>query len=124
MSAVRTTASGIVILLQIVTFGIWGALWTWRTSEDLKKYNGDGLGPGAALALYLVSYTGVPTAIVLMFTMPSEIEKMYQRDGRPSPVSALWGLWFLLPLLGPIIWYVKVQQGLNDFWISKGSQPR
>jgi len=60
---------------------------------------------------------------VLMFTIPNEIEKMYQRDGRQSPVSTVWGLWFLLPLIGNIIWYVKVQRVLNEFWLSKGSQP-
>ena len=113
---------GIVILLQIVTLGIWGAFWTWRTSGDLKRYNGDGLGSGAALALYLVSYTGIPTIIALFFTIPNEIKNMYERDGRQSPISTLWGLWFLLPLIGNIIWYVKVQNSLNDFWLSKGSQ--
>ena len=55
-----------------------------------------------------------------MFTIPNEIEKMYQREGRQSPVSTVWGLWFLLPIIGNIIWYVKVQRVLNDFWPSKG----
>ena len=35
---------GLVILLSIVTFGIWTYLWTYRTNEDLKRHNGDGLG--------------------------------------------------------------------------------
>ena len=59
---------------------------------------------------------------VLMFTIPNEIKNMYERDGRESPVSAVWGLWFLLPLIGNIIWYVKVQRPLNEFWLSKGAQ--
>jgi hypothetical protein len=57
-----------------------------------------------------------------MFTMPNEIKNMYERDGRPSPVTAIWGLWFLLPLIGNIVWYVKVQNSLNEFWTSKGAQ--
>jgi hypothetical protein len=57
-----------------------------------------------------------------MFTIPNEIKNMYTREGRQSPVSALWGLWVLLPLIGNIIWYVKVQPALNDFWRSKGSR--
>jgi Domain of unknown function (DUF4234) len=108
---------GLVILLTIVTLGIWGALWTYRTSEDLKRYNGDGLGGVLGVVIYIL------LSIVLMFTIPSEIQKMYQRDGRQSPVSPIWGLWFLLPLIGNIIWYVKVQRSLNDFWLSKGSRP-
>ena len=27
----------LVILLEIVTCGIWGIFWTYRTNEDLKK---------------------------------------------------------------------------------------
>ena len=107
----------LVILLEIVTCGIWGIFWTYRTNEDLKKYNGDGLGGVLGLVIYIL------LAVVLMFTIPSEIEKMYQRDGRESPVSPLWGLWVLLPIIGNIIWYLKVQSSLNEFWISKGARP-
>ncbi len=108
---------GLVILLMIVTIGIWGFFWTYRTSEDLKKYNGDGLGGVLAIVIYLL------LSIVLMFTIPNEIKNMYERDGRQAPVSAVWGLWFLLPIIGNIIWYLKVQSALNDFWLSKGAQP-
>ena len=107
----------LVILLEIVTCGIWGIFWTYRTNEDLKKYNGDGLGGVLGIVIYLL------LNVVLMFTIPNEVDKMYQRDGRESPVSALWGLWFLLPIIGNIIWYVKVQRALNDFWVSKGAVP-
>ena len=109
-------STGLVILLTIVTLGIWGIFWTYRTSEDLKKHNGDGLGGVIGIVVYLL------LSIVLMFTIPNEIDKMYRADGRTSPVSAVWGLWFLLPIIGNIIWYVKVQRALNDFWSSKGAQ--
>ena len=108
---------GLVILLTIITFGIWGALWTYRTSEDLKKYSGDGLGGVLGVVVYIV------LSIVLMFTIPNEIKNMYERDGRQTPVTALWGLWFLLPLIGNIIWYLRVQQALSEFWLSKGARP-
>lgn len=108
---------GLVILLTIVTCGIWGIFWTYRTNEDLKKYNGDGLGGVLGVVVYLL------LSVVLMFTIPDEIRKMYERDGRESPVNAVWGLWFLLPIIGNIIWYVKVQNALNDFWLSKGARP-
>jgi hypothetical protein len=106
---------GLTILLMIVTCGVWGIFWTYRTNEDLKKYNGDGLGGVLGVVIYLL------ISLVLMFTIPDEISKMYQRDGRESPVSAIWGLWFLLPIIGNIIWYVKVQNALNDFWVGKGA---
>jgi hypothetical protein len=107
---------GLVILLTIVTIGIWPFFWTYRTSEDLKAYNGDGLGGGLAVLLWFFVHP------VVMFTMPNEIKNAFERDRRESPVSALWGLWFLLPLIGQLIWYVRVQSALNDFWISKGAR--
>ena len=109
-------STGLTILLTIVTLGIWGAIWTYRTGEDLKKYNGDGLGGVIGVVVYLL------ISPVLMFTIPNEIKNMYERDGRPSLVGPLWGLWVLLPLIGNIIWYVKVQQSLNEFWASKGGR--
>jgi hypothetical protein len=109
--------TGLTIFLTIITLGIWGFLWTYRTSEDLKKYNGDGLGGVLGIVIYLL------ISFVLMFTIPNEIKNMYERDGRPSPITAVWGLWFLLPLIGNIVWYVKVQRVLNEFWLSKGSPP-
>ena len=109
-------STGLVILLTIITCGIWGLFWTYRTSEDLKKYNGDGVGGVLGLVIYIL------LSVVLMFTIPNEIEKMYQRDGRQSPVSTLLGLWFLLPIIGNIVWYVQVQRALNEFWVSKGAQ--
>jgi hypothetical protein len=108
-------SKGLTILLMIVTLGIWGFFWTYHTNEELKKHNGDGLGGVLGIVLYLF------ISIVLMFTIPNEIKNMYERDGRPSPVSAVWGLWFLLPIIGHFIWYLKVQGALNDFWASKGA---
>jgi hypothetical protein len=109
--------TGLTILLMIVTLGIWGFFWTYRTSEDLKKYNGDGFGGVLAIVVYLVF------SPVLLFTIPNEIKAMYERDSRQSPVTPLWGLWVLLPLIGNIIWYLKVQSALNDFWLTKGARP-
>jgi hypothetical protein len=108
--------AGINILLTIITCGIWFCVYAYRTHGDLKRYKGDGLGevPGLLLGLFI--------SPVVMFTIPYETEQMYQREGRQSPVSTLWGLWFLLPFIGWIIWYPKVQRALNEFWISKGSQ--
>ncbi len=106
---------GLVILLSIVTLGIWTFLWVYRTGEDLKRYNGDGLGGVLNVVLNLL------LGIVLMFTIPNEIKNMYERDGRESPVSAIWGLWFLLPIIGLFVWYFRVQRSLNDFWLSKGA---
>jgi Domain of unknown function (DUF4234) len=106
---------GLNILLAIVTLGVWTWLWTYHTTEDLKRYNGDGLGGTISLVFAILINP------VVWFTIPNEIEKMYKHDGRDSPISTLWGLWFLLPIIGNFIWYLKVQRTLNEFWLSKGT---
>jgi len=108
---------GLTILLTIVTLSVWAYLWTYRTSEDLKRYNGDGLGGVLGIVILFVF------SPVLFFTIPNEIKNLYQRAGQESPISAVWGLWILLPLIGWIVWYVKVQRSLNSFWLSAGSRP-
>ena len=105
------------ILLFIVTCGVWGAVWAYRTHDDLQKHNGDGLGGTLALIL------GLLASIVICFTVPMEIEKSYNRNGWPSPVKTIDGLWMLIPFAGPFIWYPKMQAALNSYWVSQGSRP-
>jgi hypothetical protein len=109
--------AGLNILLTIVTCFVWAFLWTYHTSEDLKKRNGDGLGGVIALVILFVF------SPIIYFTIPNEIKNMYERDGREPPVTAIWGLWVLLPIIGNFIWYLKVQRVLNEFWLSKGALP-
>jgi hypothetical protein len=109
------TNIGMQILLTIVTLGIWALVWTYRQYKQFKDYSGEGLGGGLGLILAIV------IGVVTFFLIPMEIENnLYKKDGLESPVSPLVGLWFLLPIVGGIIWYVKVQHAINDFWASKG----
>ena len=55
------------------------------------------------------------------FLVPSEVGKLYSRDGQQPPVTGITGLWLLLPLVGAFVWFIKVQGALNRFWISKGA---
>jgi hypothetical protein len=105
------------ILLAIVTCGIWSILWSYRTHDDLQKHNGDGIGGGIAVIIAIFA------AFVIMFTVPMELEKTYQRRGWQSPETAMLGLWFLLPIIGNLIWYLKIQRALNAYWQAMGSQP-
>ena len=113
----KPRSTGLVILLTIVTFFIWAWVWSYQNGEELKNYRRDGVGGVLYLILTLLVYP------VTMFLMADEVGKMYTEDGEPAPISALWGLWFLLPLIGHLIWYVHIQRCINDFWESKGAAP-
>ena len=101
---------GTVILLSLVTCGIYGLIWAAKAHGEIKEHSGQGVGSGMGALLYLL-FVGV-------FILPSEIQKMYEADGQKSPVSAATGLWVFL--FG-IPWYIKVQGALNQYWASKGA---
>jgi hypothetical protein len=108
---------GLTILVSIVTFGIWTLLWSYWNGAELKNYRRDGLGGG----IYLL-FTFLLSPLT-MFFMANEVENMYREEGRPPEITTLWGLWFLLPLIGHIVWYVKIQGAINKFWEQHGSDP-
>jgi hypothetical protein len=109
---------GISILLAIVTCGVYTWVWSYKTYDEMKQHTGEGVGGTIGL---LLDFFVRP---VTFFLVPSEIRQMYQRDGRTTDLTPLWGLWILLPILGPFIWFFKVQGTLNDYWVSKGATPR
>jgi hypothetical protein len=103
---------GLQILVSIVTFGLYGVYWAYVSHEEVKQHSGEGVGGVLGAVIYFVA------GIITLFLLPIEIKKMYEQDGRPSPVSAATAFWVLL--FG-IPWYVKCQAALNDFWASKGA---
>jgi hypothetical protein len=107
----------VTILLTFVTCGIWHLFWTYWVFDENQKYSGQGVGGLVGLLI------GLFCGIVNVFLLPNEVEKLYANDGRTSPVSAITGLWILLPLVGFFVWQVKVQHAINDFWVSKGALP-
>ena len=101
---------GLLILLFIVTLGIYGYFWAYVVHEELHAYTRRGMGGLVALLLWFF------LAPVVAFSLPYEIEQAYALSHERSPVRALTGLWILLPLVGGIVWFVKVQRALNRYW--------
>src|SRR5207245_7726429 len=102
----------------IITIGFYGWYWAYKTHEEMKQHTGEGLGGVVGLVIWIL------ISFVSIFVIPSEVGKMYTRDGREPPVTGWTGLWLLLPLAGGIVWFVKVQGALNRYWESKASQDR
>jgi len=106
---------GLTILVTVVTFGFWTWLWSYWNGEELKKYHSDGLG-GLAYLLFTIFFLPIT-----MFLMANEVERMYTDAGEEPRITTLWGLWFLLPIIGNIIWYVRIQNAINEFWQARGA---
>lgn len=117
----NTRSIPLSILWAILTVGIYTAIWTYRTHDEIKRYSGNGVGGVLGLVIYLV------ISPVTYFVVPSEIRYMYEDlDGggpKSAPVRGITGLWMLLPLVGAFVWFFKVQGGLNRYWESKGASP-
>ena len=69
-----------------------------------------GIGPIIALVI------GIVISPVNWFVLPSEIGNMYAAAGKEKPMSGVTGFWNFIPLVGFIIWVVKVQHALNRAW--------
>jgi hypothetical protein len=106
-----------VILLSVVTLGIYGLYWQYATFKELKAHSGSGFGGGLGLLFAIL------LGIVNVFVLPSEVGGLYRAEGRQAPVTGLTGFWVLLPFVGGIIWLVKCQRRLNEYWMNQGSVP-
>jgi hypothetical protein len=114
----NTRSIGLSILWAILTIGIYTYVWTYKTHEEIKRYSGNGVGGVIGFVIYFV------LSPVTFFLVPSEVRYMYEDlDGQASSVRGVTGLWILLPLIGNIVWFVKVQGALNRYWQSKGAPP-
>jgi Domain of unknown function (DUF4234) len=86
-----------VIVFSIITLGIYFLVWSYKVFKENKDFSGAGVGGGIGLLL-------------------AEIGTIYERTGREKPVSGVTGFWNLIPLIGWIIWIVKVQGAMNRLY--------
>jgi uncharacterized BrkB/YihY/UPF0761 family membrane protein len=114
----RPRGIGFGILLFIVTLGIYGLYWVFKTQEEVKEHSGQGIGGVLGLVIWILLNP------VSAFVIPSEVGKMYRQDGKEPPVTGWTGLWlfpFGVLIVTAIVWFVKVQGSLNRYWESKGA---
>ena len=116
----KVRETGTCVLLTIVTLGFYTWYWFYKTHDEMKQHSGTGIGGGVALILAI--FVGV----VMPFLNSNEVGGLYERRGQARPVSAVTGLWVLLLgwffLVGLIVWFVKTNGALNDYWRSLGAR--
>ena len=91
----------------IITLGFYSCYWVYKTQEEVKQHTGDGLGGVLGLVVWIV------ISAVSAFVIPSEIGRMYQKDGQHPPVTGWTGLWlfpFGILIIPAIVWFVKMQE--------------
>ena len=107
---------GFGILLFIVTLGFYSWYWAFKTHEEIKQHSGEGVGGVIGLVIWIL------LSIVSAFVIPSEVGKMYRKDGQEPPVIGWTGLWLFpgaILIVPAIVWFVKVQGALNRYWEGK-----
>src|SRR5262245_31248701 len=116
----RPRGIGFGILLFIVTFGLYGLYWAYKTQDEMKQRTGEGVGGVLGLVIWILINP------VSAFVIPSEIGQMYKRDGKPAPMTGWTGLWLFpgeILVIPAIVWFVKVQGALTRYWASAASMP-
>ena len=108
-----------VLILSIITFGIYGIIYMYKTFDEMKNWRGQGWSG----TLYLVFQIIFPPPIIaLPWLLPAYVGRMYAEDGKEKPITGLAGFWVFVPFIGGIILLFKVQNRLNEFWKSKGAK--
>lgn len=104
-----------VVLLSIVTLGIYGLWWTYVMFRDTREFGHHGFG-GIAGLLFAIVLPFLPP-----FLLPWQVGTCRVDTGLDRRTRAVQGLWWLLPIAGWIVWVYAVQRAANELWESQGA---
>ena len=82
----KVRSTGITILLFLVTLGIYGWYYFFKTHEEMKQHSGDGLGGPVALILaifvgFVLPYIDVATRSGICTSVPAVRRRSARRPG-------------------------------------------
>lgn len=110
---------GFVVVMSIVTLGIYWLYWSYKSFDEVKNWRGVGVNGIVGVLLSLI--------LVGIFLLPSYVGRMYKEDliekgedpiraAQMVPITGWSGFLAIIPYIGGIIWEAKVQSKLNNFW--------
>ena len=115
----RERSGVLVVLLSLITLGIYWLVYVYKTHSEIRQHSGLGLGGGVGLLIAI--FLGFLTP----FLLGHDVQRARLASGLPPRVSWLTGFWTLIPLLGLFIFAVRVQNALNEYWAAAaGSRVR
>ena len=97
-----------VVLLSIVTLGIYLLYWIYISFAEVRAHRGKGTSGIVGLLLALIP--------VSIFLLPSHVGDMYAEAGKTKPITGTPGSGRSSRSIGGIVWLFKVQNRLNEFW--------
>ena len=103
----------VVILLCLVTFGLYSIIYYYCTFEELRNWRGQGWSG----ATYLILQFLFPLPLIVMpWLIPAYVGRLYGEACQQKPITGYTGFWILIPLIGAIIWIYRIQTCMNHFW--------
>ncbi len=102
-------------LLMILTFGLYGIYWFYKTSSYLKDDLGKDTSVGFRTFLLFIPIVN----IIVFYELIEDMKKFIEEKGIESYSSGLNTLlWAFVPILG--LWvYINIQESINEFWRMK-----
>lgn len=114
----RPRGTGFAILMCFLTCGLYSYYWWYSVHEEMKRHRGEGLGGGLALLVAIVF------SPAMAFITSDEVGKLYSSRGSEPPVTWQTALWYfpgMFILVGPIVWFLKTNRALNEYWVALGA---
>jgi hypothetical protein len=103
----------VVVLLTLVTCGIYGLYWMYVSRLEVKNYlENTTISPGVELLLAVVCF---PFVYIWYYKMGQDVAKMQEKAGLPGKDQSMLFLVLSFFGLGLVANYI-IQENLNEVW--------
>ncbi len=106
---IKNRSVATVVILSIVTCGIYGIYWYWQAISSLDQAGGKSNMPPIAQFLLLFFYVG---GIIFAINANANINAVRANRGLPEQDNMV--LWLILFIVFPIAGVALVQQAMNE----------